>query len=91
MKANSNINVRTNDEIKLQAQSIFNALGMDLSSAINVFLVKAIAVKGFPFDVRLEEPNEETYAAIAAAEKGEGMHGPFDSVEDLMEALNAED
>ena len=35
------------------------------------------------------EPNEDTYAAIAAAEKGEDMYGPFDQVEELMEALNA--
>ena len=30
-----------------------------------------------------------TYAAMEAAEKGEDMYGPFDNVDDLMEALNA--
>ena len=36
-----------------------------------------------------DEPNAVTYAAMEAAEKGEDMFGPFDSVGDLMEALNA--
>ena len=36
-----------------------------------------------------DEPNETTYQAMAAAEKGEDLYGPFDSVAELMEALNA--
>ena len=35
------------------------------------------------------EPNDITYAAMKAAENDEDMHGPFDSVADMMEALNA--
>ena len=35
------------------------------------------------------EPNEDTYAAIAAAGKGEDLYAPFEPVEELMEALNA--
>ena len=42
-----------------------------------------------PFEVKLDEPNEVTYATMAAAEKDEDMYGPFDSVADMMEALNA--
>ena len=41
------------------------------------------------FEVKVDEPNAVTYAAMEAAEKGEDMYGPFDSVADLMEALNA--
>ena len=40
-------------------------------------------------DSKVDEPNAVTYAAMEAAEKGEDMYGPFDSVADLMEALNA--
>lgn len=42
-----------------------------------------------PFEVKLDEPNEVTYATMAAAEKDEDMYGPFDSVADMMEELNA--
>lgn len=44
---------------------------------------------GSPFEVKADEPNAVTYAAMEAAEKGEDMYGPFDNVDDLMEALNA--
>ena len=36
-------------------------------------------------------PNSETIAALEAAERGEDMYGPFYTVEELMEALNADD
>ena len=45
--------------------------------------------QSLPFEVRLDEPNETTYAAMKAAENDEDMYGPFDSVADMMEALNA--
>ena len=88
-KADTSITIRMNSDVKQQAQQIFSELGMDMTTAINVFLRQAIKYKGFPFDVTLNTPNEVTLAAMDAAEKGEDMYGPFDSVEDLMEALNA--
>ena len=42
-----------------------------------------------PFEGKVDEPNEVTYATIEAAEKGDDMYGPFDSVDDLMVALDA--
>ena len=62
---------------------------MDLSTATGIFYRQALRYKGLPFEVRLDEPNETTYATMEAAEKGEGLHGPFDSVSALMEALDA--
>ena len=48
-----------------------------------------IRENAIPFTINAEVPNAETRAAMEAAEKGEDMYGPFDSVADLMEALNA--
>ncbi len=56
-----------------------------------MFLRQSIRSKGFPFDVNLEIPNKTTLRAMEQAEKGEDMHGPFNSVEELMESLNADD
>ena len=86
---NTSMTVRTDKEIKQQAQSIFSDLGIDMSTAINVFLRQAIKHKGFPFDVTLEIPNEITKKALADAEKGIDVYGPFNSVTELMEDLNA--
>lgn len=42
-----------------------------------------------PVEVKVDEPNGGTYAAMVSTEKDEDMYGPFDSVADLMKALNA--
>lgn len=44
-----------------------------------------------PLSYAKKQPNALTVDTIYAAERGEDMHGPFDTVEELMEALNAED
>lgn len=49
----------------------------------------SVAVKVDADDSKWSEPNETTYKAISDAENGNDMHGPFDSVKDLMEALDA--
>ncbi len=82
-------NISIDAEVKKQAQELFADLGLDLSTAINIFLKKALAWHGIPFDVTREEPNDITAKAIADAENGDDVYGPFDSVEALMEDLNA--
>ena len=62
------LNVRVKDELKKQASELFADLGLDMSTAINIFLRKAVQCDGLPFEVRREVPNSET---IAAMEEGE--------------------
>ncbi len=82
-------NITIDAEVKKQAQELFADLGMDLSTAINIYLKKAIAQQGIPFEVSREAPNALTAKTIADSEKGDDVYGPFDSVEALMESLNA--
>lgn len=82
-------NITIDADIKKQAQELFADLGMDLSTAINIYLKKALAEQGIPFEVTREVPNTVTAKAIADSEKGDDVYGPFDSVEALMEDLNA--
>ena len=56
-------------DIKKQCESLYNELGMNLTTAINVFLRQSLRVGGFPFDVKLEQPNRETIAAMLEAER----------------------
>lgn len=58
-------NISIDSDVKKQAQELFAALGLDLSTAINIYLKKAISEKGIPFDVRVESPNAETLAAMS--------------------------
>lgn len=57
-------NISIDAEVKKQAIELFADLGMDLSTAINVYLKKAIAEQGIPFDVVRDVPNAVTIAAM---------------------------
>lgn len=54
----SRVAVRVPQEVKDQAMEIYQEIGIDLSTAINVFLRKSIAEGGFPFNVRIERTGE---------------------------------
>ena len=84
-----NMTIRMDPEIKAKAAALFKELGMDLSTATAIFYRQAIRVNGIPFEIKADEPNEETLAAMEASERDEDIYVPFDSVEDLMEALDA--
>lgn len=76
-------------DVKAKAQELFAELGMDLSTAINVFLKQSIYERRIPFTIGRDKPNKTTLKAMDDAENEENMYGPFDSVADMMEALNA--
>lgn len=60
---------RLDADLRSQSEALFNAMGMSLGTAIDVFLSKSVRVGGFPFDINLETPNRETMAAMLEAEK----------------------
>ena len=63
-----NYSFRVDREIKRQCEAMFNELGMNLTTAINIFLRQSLRVGGIPFDVRVDQPNKETIAAMLEAE-----------------------
>lgn len=62
--AATNLNIRTDKDIKDQAELIFNELGLNMTTAINMFLRTAIREHGIPFSLKLDVPNEVTAAVI---------------------------
>ena len=62
--ATTNLNIRTDKEIKEQAEQIFSDLGLNMTTAVNMFLRSTIRENGIPFDLKLEVPNEVITAAI---------------------------
>ncbi len=61
--AATNINVRVDAILKQEAEALFNDLGLNMSSAINLFLRSAIMHNGIPSEIKRQIPNEETKAA----------------------------
>ena len=62
--AATNLNIRTDKAIKEQAEQIFNELGLNMTTAINLFLRTAIREPGIPFELKLDVPNDTTAVAI---------------------------
>ncbi len=69
MANTTNFSVRMDSDIKKQCEALYGELGMNLTTAINVFLRQSLRVGGFPFDVRLNQPNKETVSAMLEAER----------------------
>ena len=67
--ATTNLNIRTEKAIKDQAESIFNELGINMTTAVNMFLRTAIREHGIPFELKLDVPNDSTVAAIEEGRK----------------------
>lgn len=90
--ATSNMNIRMDKEVKEQAQQIFAQLGMDMTTAVNVFLRQTIRHNGFPFELRLDTPNEETLAAIREVQqmkKDPSLGKSYTDVDEMMKELLA--
>ena len=69
------LQVSLDDELKAQATMVYDQLGLDLSSAVRMFLKKSVAVNGIPFEVRNESSRSKAEAAllsmrVAAEENG---------------------
>ena len=56
-------------ELKAQADALLAELGMNLSTAINIFVRQSIREGRIPFDISLNQPNRETIAAMLEAER----------------------
>lgn len=82
------INIRVNDEVKKEAETIFKALGLNMSVAMNLFLKKCINEKGIPFDLKI--PNRETIETMEGTNKilnGDIKRKSYKNVDELFEDL----
>jgi len=89
MANTTNLNIRVDAELKRKAEAIFSELGLNMSTAMNMFLRYSVRYGGIPFDLRIEKPNNETMAAIDDVNNNRNMSKTFDSVSALMDDLNA--
>jgi len=61
---NTLLQIRIDENLKNEASAVYENLGIDISTAVRMFLKKSIAVNGIPFDVRNEQRKEEVRSAI---------------------------
>ena len=87
--ATTNLNIRIDKDIKDQAEEIFNELGLNMTTAVNMFLRTAIREQRIPFELKLDVPNETTAAAIEEGRKmmSDSSAPRYSSMDALKEAL----
>ncbi|MBQ3225369.1 MAG: type II toxin-antitoxin system RelB/DinJ family antitoxin [Oscillospiraceae bacterium] len=65
----TNISIRMDNDVKAKADALFNELGMNISTAFNIFVRQSLREGRIPFDISLNRPNNETIAAMIEAER----------------------
>ena len=87
-------NISLDEDLKKEAQALFAEFGLDLTTAITVFLKQSVREGRIPFEIAVDRPNRKT---IRAMKEGDKMMAKFlkdpksvktyDNINDLMEAL----
>lgn len=84
-KVSTNINL--DSELKKNAQALFADFGMDLTTAVTVFLTQAVREQRIPFEIRKEVPNETTRLALAEYEEMKSNPAKYKRYDSFGDAL----
>lgn len=88
--ATTNLNIRTDKDVKDSAERLFDQLGLNMTTAVNMFLRQAIRENRIPFEITLNVPNAVTAAAINEGRrlaKDENVKG-YSDIDELKAALD---
>ena len=85
--ANTVVRARINEKVKDQAAAVLETMGLTVSDAFRLLLVKVASEKTLPFEIHT--PNAPTLAAMKAGKRGEVAK--FKTVKELMADLNEDD
>ena len=89
----TNINIRVDAELKKSAEELFNDLGLNLTSAITLFLKSSVNNDGIPFEIK-RTPNAETRAALAEYEemrKNPSLYKRYKSFNEMLDEVLDDD
>ena len=75
------------DHVKQEADELFDSLGLDTATAIQIFLRASIAHAGIPFSVQQRDMPDDLMEAIRDSRTGRNLHGPFSSAEEAVASM----
>ena len=87
MAANAVVRARIDEQVKAEASAVLAAMGLTVSDAFRIMLIRIASEKALPFEPLV--PNEETIIAMREARQGSSTK--FNSVEALLADLHADD
>jgi DNA-damage-inducible protein J len=79
-------NISLDPELKEKAIKLFSNFGLDLSTAITLFLSQSVREEKIPFEIRMNVPNKETIEALKEKEamKDKKKYKRYDSFEEII-------
>lgn len=83
---NATVKARVEHDLKAQSEIIFKQMGLDMTSAIKMFLSQVVMLQAIPFEVKVVQPNALTMRAIGDSYSGKVE--TFDSVDDMFAEAN---
>ncbi|MFG6339759.1 MAG: type II toxin-antitoxin system RelB/DinJ family antitoxin [Lachnospiraceae bacterium] len=81
------LQIRVDDTLKKQADTLFSSLGLDTSTAIRIFLNAAIENSGIPFTVQHKAIPAALQEAVYDSRFRHNLYGPFDSAEEAVASM----
>lgn len=88
-KSTTNLSIRMDTELKKQAETLFAELGMNMTTALNIFVRQSVRQQKLPFEIKLDVPNMETIAAMDDVDNDRNLSKKYDNVKDMMRDLDA--
>ena len=79
------INVKTDLELKKQAEELFSDLGMNMTTAFNIFMHQAVRENRIPFEISRDPHSLEK--AISDSHNRTNLHGPFYTAKDALSSM----
>lgn len=85
--AQATITIRIDENLKKQAERLFDEMGMNMTTAYTIF-TKAVVRQGkIPFEITANLPNNETILAIEESENGRGLSKTFSTADEMFKDL----
>lgn len=88
--ANALIQLRIDEQLKTEATDIYEKLGLDLSTAIRIFLTRSVQEQGIPFDMTLKSNHYKAEAAVRAMREISKEAENNGTVDMTLDEINAE-
>ena len=87
----SNVSFRIDTDVKNQADRLFSQLGLNMTTAFNIFLRQSVREGSIPFNITVNTPNAVTVAALIEAEHiaGDPTIKRYSDVEEALRELKA--
>lgn len=85
----TNLNVRVDNTLKQESDMLFKDLGLNMSTAINMFLTKCVKTRSIPFEISEPKLSKKLQKALKEADKiaNDPTRKKYHDIDELMEAL----